>query len=67
MKVAVTYTRTADNRPLVVLDGGPFNGVELTLERLHMLARRLDEAALIAERRPVKGRHFIPATTEFTI
>lgn len=67
MKVAVTYTRTADNRPLVVLDGGPFNGVELTLERLHMLVRQLDDAAFIAERRSVNGRHFIPATTEFTI
>lgn len=66
MKIAVTYTRTADNRPLVVLDGGPFNGVELTLERLHELSRQLEEVAHFAERRPVKGRHFIPATTEFT-
>ncbi|MFY4035376.1 hypothetical protein ACOTJL_06535 [Achromobacter xylosoxidans] len=67
MKIKVTYTRTHDQRPLVVLDGGPFNDVELTLERLCALARALDEAAHVAERRPVKGRLWIPATSEFTI
>ncbi|KOQ29476.1 hypothetical protein ABW38_10455 [Achromobacter xylosoxidans] len=67
MKIKVKYTRTHDQRPLVTLDGGPFVGVELTLERLHALAQMLDQVEHVAEHRPVKGRLWMPATSEFTI
>ena len=58
--IKVTYTRTWDNKPLAVLDGGPFVGVERTPEQLREMAAMLLKVADAAEARPVIGRRWLP-------
>lgn len=60
--INATLTRTWDNKPLVTLDGGPFNGVERTPAQLRALAVALVRAASMAEARPTTGRHWAPKT-----
>ncbi|CAN7434988.1 hypothetical protein LJR118_002846 [Acidovorax sp. LjRoot118] len=59
------YTRTAKHTPLVVLEGGPFNGMESTPAQLRALAALLNEVAAHAETRPCVGRLWAPATESY--
>lgn len=59
------YTRTAKHAPLVVLDGGPFNGMEGTPAQLRELAALLIKVAAHAEARPCVGRLWAPATERY--
>lgn len=60
MSIKVTYTRTWENKPLAVIDGGPFCGVERTPAQLREMAAVLLKVADAAEARPVTGRNWFP-------
>lgn len=66
-QIKVTYTRTWDNKPLVVLDGGPFNGAERTPAQLRELAVYLEDIADRADRRPCTGKHWAPAVDSYEL
>ncbi|KRC20191.1 hypothetical protein [Acidovorax sp. Root219] len=59
------YTRTTKHAPLVVLEGGPFNGMEATPAQLRALAELLNKVAAHAEARPCVGRMWAPATERY--
>jgi hypothetical protein len=64
--IKVTYTRTWDGKPLAVLDGGPFVGVERTPEKLREMAAMLLKVADAADARPITGRHWYPGRVLLT-
>lgn len=59
-QIAATLTRDRHGAPLVVLDGGSFNGLEIAPAALRELAAHLDAVACLATRRPTGGKHFRP-------
>lgn len=60
--VKITYTRTWQGKPLVLLDGGPFNGWEKTPAQLRQAAALLLRAADESERQAAMPtpRHWRP-------
>ena len=52
----VIYTRTHDNKPLVSLQGGPFNDFDAQPEQLRRLAAALMVVADTSESLPTTGR-----------
>lgn len=58
--IAATLTRDRHDQPLVALDGGPFNGLEIYPHALRELAQHLDAVACLALRRPNTGKHWKP-------
>jgi hypothetical protein len=58
--LTATLTRDRHGQPLVVLDGGPFAGVEIKPAALRELAQHLDAVACMAARRPTGGKYFKP-------
>jgi len=58
--VKATLTRCRDQKPLVVIDSEPFNGLEIRPNDLLVLAQQLTEIANLATATPTKSRHFSP-------
>jgi len=58
--LTATLTRDRHGQPLVALDGGPFNGLEIAPAALRELAQHLDAVACMAARRPTGGKYFRP-------
>lgn len=56
--IKVRIVRTWDNKPLMVLDGGPFNGTELTPHQAHYLAAAISGTADAVEQENVASRHW---------
>lgn len=65
MNIAATLTRCRHNQPLVVLDGQPFNGLEITPQALRHMAQQLNALADMAAKLPTGGKHF--KTTKVTM
>jgi hypothetical protein len=55
-----TITRCRHDQPLVVLDGAPFNGMEVRPQELRLLAQSLHALAERAEQPPIRGTRFRP-------
>lgn len=66
-RIAARFTRTHSETPLVVLEGGPFNGMEATPEQLLALAHTLARIATHSAERPCKGRRFLPQTRTYEV
>lgn len=58
--IHATVTRCRHGQPLVVLDGSPFNGLEIRPQELRLLAQNLNALAEMAVRLPTGGKHFRP-------
>ena len=58
--IKATVTRCRHGQPLVVLDGGPFNGLEIRPQELRTLAQNLNALAEMAARLPTGGKRFRP-------
>lgn len=56
--IIATHTRTREHKPLVELNGGPFNGVEMTPKELEQLASVLRLIAKEAAATPCTGKHW---------
>ena len=77
MTIQATITRCRNNQPLLELNGGPFNGVEIRPIDLRHLAQQLSALADMAQRLPTGGKHWratqvvidqaLPKTTEATL
>jgi hypothetical protein len=66
-RIQVTYTRTRFEKPLVVLDGGPFNGVEYTPEQLRAQAVQLLWIANTAADRPCTGKRWTQSVVSYPL
>lgn len=64
MPIRVIYTRTEKNRPLVHLDGGPFNGCDYTPDQLQALADWLLRIKASSLKQPLAGHYWQPATVQ---
>lgn len=62
MNTAATLTRDRHGNPLVMLNGGPFNGVDVYPADLRRMAQQLAAVADIAIKRPTSGKHWKPVT-----
>lgn len=62
--VKATLTRCRDQKPLVVLDSEPFNGMEIRPADLLTLAQQLIEVANWANAIQTKGKHFAPTKVQ---
>ena len=62
MDIKVKITRTRFNRPMMLLDGGPFNGTELTPHQAKFLGAALAGTADAVAEEDVTGRHWKPRT-----
>lgn len=60
MTINATVTRCRGGQPLIVLDGGPFNGLEIRPQELRRLAQNLTALAEMAIRMPTAGKRFRP-------
>ena len=58
--VIATVTRCREKQPLIVLEGGPFNGLEIRPVELRRLAQNLAALAEMAVRMPTGGKRFSP-------
>lgn len=58
--INATVTRCRHGQPLIVLDGGPFNGLEIRPLELRRLAQNLNALAEMAARLPTGGKRFRP-------
>jgi hypothetical protein len=58
--LSATLTQDRHGQPLVVLDGGPFNGLEIAPAALRELAGHLDALARLAVSRPTGGKRHRP-------
>ncbi len=58
--INATVTRCRNGQPLIVLDGGPFNGLEIRPQELRRLAQNLTALAEMAIRIPTTGKRFRP-------
>lgn len=61
-QVAATLTRDRHAHPLVTLNGGPFNGVDIYPAELRRMAQQLLAVADIATKLPTGGKHWRPTT-----
>ena len=59
-KINATVTRCREKQPLIVLEGGPFNGLEIRPVELRRLAQNLAALAEMAVRMPTGGKRFSP-------
>lgn len=59
-KINATVTRCREKQPLIVLEGGPFNGLEIRPVELRRLAQNLSALAEMAVRMPTGGKRFSP-------
>lgn len=66
-RIQVTYTRTRFEKPLVTLDGGPFNGADYTPEQLHALACQMLEIANLSAQRPSHGKRWTQAVISYPL
>lgn len=66
-RIRVTYTRTRFEKPLVVLDGGPFNGVEYTPEQLQAMVNQLLQIAALADQRPCTGKRWTQSVVSYPL
>lgn len=62
MNIKVTVARTRFNKPLMVLNGGPFNGTELTPDQARYLAAALAGTADAVAQEDVASPHWRPRT-----
>ena len=60
MNIAATLTKDHHGQPLVVLDGQPFNGLEICPADLRVMAQQLHVLADMAHRLPMRGKHWKP-------
>lgn len=60
VQINATVTRCRHGQPLIVLDDGPFNGLEIRPHELRQLAQHLAALAEMASRLPTGGKHFRP-------
>lgn len=67
MNIAATLTRCRHNQPLVVLDGQPFNGLEITPQALRHMAQQLSALADMAGKLPTGGKHWKPTTVQLGV
>jgi len=58
--IQATLTRCRNGQPLIVLEGGPFNGLEITPQALRQLAQHLSALAEMSLRIPTAGKRFRP-------
>ncbi|QDL55915.1 hypothetical protein [Rhodoferax aquaticus] len=60
MIIAATLTKDRHGQPLVVLDGQPFNGLEIRPGELRQMAQQLNVLADMATKLPLGSKHFVP-------
>ena len=60
MNIAATLTRCRHGQALVVLEGRPFNGLEVTPQALRRMAQQLTAIADMASKLPLGGKHWSP-------
>lgn len=60
MKLCATLTKDRHGQPLVVLDGRPFNGLDIYPTDLRRMAQQLNALADMAAKLPTSGKHFRP-------
>lgn len=58
--IQATLTRCRDGQSLIVLNGGPFNGVEIRPGKLREMAQVLNAIANMAVQLPTGGKHWRP-------
>ncbi len=59
--IQATLTRCCHGQALVILNGGPFNGVEIRPGQLRQLAQTLNAIASMAAQLPTGGKHWQPS------
>jgi len=59
-EIQATLTRCRNGQPLIVLDGGLFNDLEIRPQELRLLAQNLSALAEMAARLPTGGKRFHP-------
>jgi len=59
-QINATVTRCRNGQTLIVLEDGPFNGMEIRPGELRQLAQQLTALAEMASRLPTGGKHFRP-------
>ena len=67
MKFATTFTRCRDGKPLMGLDGQPFNGLEIRPDALRRLGETLMWLADLGEALPTEGRYWKATSVELDI
>jgi hypothetical protein len=65
--IAATLTRDRHHMPLVSLNGGPFNGVDIYPDDLRHMAMELLVLAEKALKQPTFGRHWSPLQLHVTL
>lgn len=58
--IQATITRCHHGQTLVILNGGPFNGVEIRPGQLRQMAQTLSAIASMAVQLPTGGKHWRP-------
>ncbi|HQR97600.1 MULTISPECIES: hypothetical protein [unclassified Polaromonas] len=62
--IQATLSRCRHGHALVVLDGQPFNGLEIRPGALRVMAQQLNALADMAARLPTGGKHWRPTQVQ---